>query len=722
MNWFNTQQRLGSALTTRAGIVIGFMLIAVTFTMYVGWLAYGDLQRDKQAAREKVAIGAIALEENASRAFGEVKLLLESFSDLCGVEQSNSSEGALEERIEKTVDRLPQLADIAVYGADGRTLHQSGHAPAPEQARHGFSPAHFEPIDGSVHRSHIGDPFQSASEASPLIPFSVRVADASDVPCAVAVASVRADYFERFFSTFLGSDEGVVLLRRQPQGLLVRVPPPPASITNNRGYAPCAPGDTAPQCQEPGPFGVHRVTSPVDGSVRIAAYRKSEQFPMGVRFALTEKAINAQWLSNTARATFPGLGVLALLLGSTLWIDHLLRLGRRRQQALGEANQGLLQARRDADAANQAKSRFLANMSHEFRTPLNTIVVIGELFRTTPMDDRQRGYADKLDTAAGNMLMLIDDVLDLSKAETDNLQLEHTDFDLAALLREVTDMTALTARDKGLAVRLALDRALPGRLAGDPTRLRQVLVNLTGNAVKFTDEGEIAISADVVATDARSVSVCLAVRDTGIGMTETQMANIFGVFSQADASTSRRFGGTGLGLAISQRIAQAMGTKILVESTPDEGSRFSLTLTLPCEMQQSSTAPAVMPSTDALEGLRVLLVDDDPLGRLVTRDLLQTLGASVHQAVTGREAVAACLSSEPIDVILMDMQTPEMDGVEATRRIRLGPTGGTPIIGFSANALEDEIQRARAAGMDDYLSKPMDVHKLIASLRRHTGP
>lgn len=719
-NWFNTQQRLRSALTTRAGIVIGFVIIAVTFMMYVGWLAYGDLQRDKQAAREKVAVGAIALEENASRAFGEVTLLLESFSDICGMEQDDFSKEALEQRIEETVDRLPQLAGIALYSVDGGTLHPSRYAPAPEEARHGFSPAHFDPFDGDAHRNRIGNPFQSSSGESPLIPFSVRVSGTSGVPCAVAVASVRSDYFEGFFRTFLGSDEGVVLLRRQPQGLLVRVPPPPAST--NRGYAPCSPDDTSPECQEPGPFGVQRVTSPVDGSVRIAAYRKSEQFPLGVRFALTEQAITAQWLSNTIQATFPGLGVLALLLGSTLWIDHLLRLGRRRQQALGEANQGLLEARRDADAANAAKSRFLANMSHELRTPLNTIVVIGELFRTTSMDDRQRGYADKLETASSNMLTLIDDVLDLSKAETDRLELEHTDFDLAALLREITDMTVITARDKDLAVHLAMDSALPAVLTGDPARLRQVLVNLTGNAIKFTDKGEIAISADIVAADTRSVTICLAVRDTGIGMTEEQMTGIFGVFSQADASTSRRFGGTGLGLAISQRIAQAMGTRILVESTPGEGSRFSLTLTLPCEMQPSITAPAIMPSTDALEGFRVLLVDDDPLGRTVNKELLEALGASVHQAVTGREAVAACLAAERIDVILMDMRTPDIGGLEATRRIRSGPAWETPIIGFSANALEDEIQRALAAGMDDYLSKPVDVHRLVVALKCHARP
>ncbi len=702
-----TQRQRQAVSAPRRGLFLAFAAVTAAFLSYVGWLAHANLEREKLAAREKVAIGAVALEEQASRAFGEIELLLESFSDLCDGRRGDTPEGWLAAHAARAVGTVPQLAFVALYGRDGRALLPPAHAPAPRARHDGFDPEHFELTDTNRKRSHIGRPFRAGAGGPRFIPVSVRLMDDAGALCAVAIAGVSVDYFEQFFRSFLGTQDGVVLLRREQRGVLVRIP------------AAAGPIDLGPRPEEPGRFGVQWVVSPIDGVVRVGAYRKSERFPLVVRFALTERAITERWLRATLQTTLPGVGVLLLLLGSALWIDRLLQQGRQREQALAAANEGLRQARREAEEASEAKSRFLANMSHEIRTPLNTLVGLGELLQGTGLDERQRGYVLKLKTASVALLGLVDTILDLSKAETGHLELEQTVLDLPALLREVTELAACSAQRKGLAVRLMVDDALPAALVGDPIRLRQILTNLIANAVKFTDAGAVTVAADVVAADEWQVAVRLAVRDTGIGMTDGQMERVFEMFAQADASTTRRFGGTGLGLAISQRIAQAMGTQISVESAVGVGSTFALTLSLPRGPGPHEPGPASLPAADALAGMSVLLVDDDLLGREIEKDLLEAIGAEVRVAATGAEAVVLSLAGERFDVILMDVQTPEMDGLEATRRIRGGPGGRVPIIGLSANALESEAQRARTAGMDDYLTKPIDLERLVATIRHH---
>ncbi len=709
------QQRLPKAVdshnnnhqnpTTRHPVFLAFIAIAAAFLAYTAWLAYSDRERELHVAREKVAIGAVALEEQTSRAVGEIELLLDSFGGLCRAEEGELPE-PLRRRAEVAVGSLPQLTFVALYDREANVLMAPAHAPAPGTRYDGFAAEHFEITPDRTKRSFIGLPFRAATDET-LVPISVHVTSDDGALCGVAIAGLSSDYFIDFFRSFLGSQDGVALVRREQRGILARFPPRPEGPLN---------GERPP---EPGHFGVQRVVSPIDGVTRLAAYRKSDRFPLVVRYALTEQAIIDQWLARTLRSTLPGLGVLLLLLGVSFWIEHLLSRARQRERQLVEANDGLAQARAAADEANLAKSRFLANMSHEIRTPLNTVVGIATLLRQSPLAVKQRDYVGKLGSASNHLLSLIDAILDLSKAEAGRLELEQVPVDLPALLRESVEQSAVAAHPKGLPVRLVLDETLPARMIGDPVRLRQVLSNLAGNAIRFTEQGEVSISARLLSRDHHHAEVRFEVSDSGIGIARDQLQHIFEVFHQADASTTRRFGGTGLGLAISRRIVRAMGGELEVSSTPGHGSRFWFSVRFPLAEGDAETTEGAPCPESALDGIKLLLVDDDALGREIQKDLLESVGAAVQTAETGADALARCVAGERFDLILMDVQTPEMDGLEATRRIRAETGQRTPIIGLSANALTGEAQRARAAGMDDYHTKPVDMSLLIATIRRH---
>ncbi|MGM0554589.1 MAG: ATP-binding protein [Pseudomonadota bacterium] len=694
---------------TAAGVPLAFGIIALAFLAFVGWLAHADLQKDRQAAWEQVTMGAIALEEHATRVFGETELLLETLAATCTGEPDATESNVLRARADNAMSSLPQLGFVGVYGAQGETVLEPAHVPAAGAYLDGFAPEHFAASRTGSHRGHVGLPFLVEPDGTQLIPFSIHVAEHADAPCAVAIAGIRASYFERFFRSFLGDKEGIALLRREPAGILVRVPEPPDPLIRTAGSP------------EPGRFGIEEVSSPVDGKVRLASYRKSEQYPIVMRFALTEQAIIEQWLERTLRASLPGLGVLAMLLGATLWITRLVRQAHQREQALVQANRNLDTARQQADAASRAKGRFLANMSHEVRTPLNTVVGASELLRDASLDDRQRGHVTRLSAAARSLLALIDTLLDVSRAESDHLELAHAAFDLPSLLQEVADLATASASAQGLEFRLTLDERLPRIVIGDAARLRQILINLTTNAIKFTDAGRVSLDARLEAEGDAQVTIGLTVRDTGIGMAPDQTTGIFEAFSQAGPDTGGKRHGAGLGLTISQHLARAMGSRIAVQSVPDQGSEFSLSLTLP--RGDGSRLPEALVEVDAgtLAGVHILLVDDDLLGRSIEKDLLEAAGATVREATTGAEAVALCESGVRIDVLVMDVRTPEMDGLEATRTIRKRQGARLPIIGLSAEATETGSAPARAAGMDEYLSKPVDIRRLVAAILHHTG-
>ena len=390
--------------------------------------------------------------------------------------------------------------------------------------------------------------------------------------------------------------------------------------------------------------------------------------------------------------------------------------------ALEAQARDLEEAGRRAEQANVAKAQFLATISHEIRTPMNGVLGATELLLDTPLDAAQRRLADTANQSAMALLALIDDVLDLSRIEASKLTLHTTTFDLRELVREAVDLMATTARDKPVTLSCTISRQLPDRLEGDPIRLRQVLINLLHNAVKFTDRGGVVLDVIVVAASADDVSLRFEVRDTGIGIAEDQFDSVFDAFTQVDSSSTRRHGGSGLGLAIVKELAGLMGGRVGVDSQVDEGSTFWFELSL---KRGADTAPMPLPAhpADAVPPARILLAEDDAVNQLVVAAMLEKMGCRVDIVASG-DAACSAAAQQHYDLIFMDCHMPVMDGFEATRRIRSEVESGgmrTPIIALTADALAGDRERCLESGMDDYMTKPVRAAQLAAAVQRWAG-
>ncbi len=378
-----------------------------------------------------------------------------------------------------------------------------------------------------------------------------------------------------------------------------------------------------------------------------------------------------------------------------------------------KTEQALREAKEKADATSQAKDIFLANMSHEMRTPLNAILGMGNQLKKTKINERQSFFLDTMNAAAEHLLIVINDILDISRIEAGKLQLEYIDFDLVALVKHSVQVLSPKAEEKGLDFKLTMDESISKIIVGDPYRLNQILLNILNNAIKFTEKGSVYVTVLMHKDDNERQQIRFIIEDTGIGMEEVFLDNIFQKFMQEDSSIARKYGGTGLGLNITKQLVELMGGSIKVKSVKNEGSLFLIDI----EFQKGNVENIIIDkkinlSSSILQKIEVLLVEDNEMNRILAKTILNNFNATTTEAENGVKALEL-LKEKPFDIILMDIQMPIMGGFEATHFIRSELKLDIPIIALTANALKGEKEKCVEGGMDAYLSKPFKEDELI---------
>ncbi len=687
----------------------GFLALGVAL------VAAGDLYRRHSeaigGAERRATIVTQIVTEHVARTFDAIDRVLlasaDAYLDRPAGRVASSEAG--ERRLRAIKSGSPMLIGLSWIDADGRRIASTDTSALPL-----VSTTRTEAFAASPQVAtaglFIGHPYRMSASGAWLLPVSRRIIDRAGVFVGVTEGAVDGGYFLATYSGIDASVGAAVTVFRDDGVSLIRSEQREEFIGER-----AARGPLFDIWMSEVRNGTIQAESPFDRETRILSYRRVPGLPLIAAVSFDKSAVLKPWLASLVITGGLTLVVVVAILIFTGWLMVMGAAAERTRLELAA------QTKR-ADAASRAKSDFLATMSHEVRTPMTGIIGYADLLLHAEPDPKLKEYARVVGDSARALLSILDDILDLSIIEAGRLILREGEVDPVKIVADAVAIIAAVADGKGVVTATHIGEGVPRNLVGDRDRLRQVVANLLGNAVKFTERGRIDVTVERVRTTDGGEEIRITVADTGIGIPKEEIGRLFQRFSQVDNSIARRFGGTGLGLAICKNLVERMGGRIGVESEPGRGSRFWFTVTLPLDRPAADEPVGGIPPEAPAAG-HVLVVDDNAANLSLVEAMLGAVGHQVDTARNGSIAVERVIRGD-YDVVLMDLSMPVMDGFEATSRIRALPLpkSSVAIVALTASSSPEEVERCRQAGMDGHVAKPIETMALLAAVADHIRP